>query len=110
MGTFDKDELEYLKKKTRLRRKEKKELLELEIATIQALKHFYAVEHTTLGLDLSNVDELEYKYRLNAMQRKLCGLYLDSGSRIGLLEFTKRYIADDMDSIRKEEERKQGRR
>ncbi len=109
MGTFDKEELEYLKKKTRLRRKEKKELLELEISTIQALKHFYAVEHTTLGLDLSNVDELEYKYRLNAMQRKLCGLYLDSGSRYGLLEFTKRYIADDMDSIRKEE-RKQGRR
>jgi hypothetical protein len=44
------------------------------------------------------------------MQRKLCGLYLDSGSRNGLLEITKRYISDDMESIRKLEERKQGKR
>ena len=100
MGNINYEVLEYLRNTTRLTIKEKLELYLLEKERIELFREFNKVEHSSLGVDFKDIDELEYKMRFNRLQRNLCGLYLEHGCDVGLAEFTHKVIHDDMEAKR----------
>jgi len=95
--------LEYLRKKTHLG---PIALLNIAQAKKQAAalrKYYESVEHEVLELDTSLADELEYRYRMQAMQRVLFKDWEKYGDGLDLEEYTYMAIANNVNNQKNKE-------
>ncbi len=65
----------------------------------ELLRKYYAeVEHEIIELDTSTADELEYNYRMQAMQKKMYKMWQQYGDGLDLEEFVNVAIANNMEN------------
>ena len=106
MKEIDYDVLDYLRRTTRLRIQDKIKIRELRENISKLYEVYNKTDHSDLEVDLSEVERLECELRFNALQRELCGMYLDLGEGIGLAEFTNRVISSELEKEKTQKKRK----